>query len=268
MRKIGISHNAYKGLSDEEYIAKIAEYGFQSTFSGVYAPERQLRIAELCAAKDIAYESLHAPFGHINDIWMEGEGGEQMLKELLGSVDNCALAGVGILVVHLSSGQNPPPITDIGRARFTELVEYAAKKKVRIAFENQRKLANLAWALETFSENDSVGFCWDCGHESCFTIGREYMPIFGDQLIFLHIHDNYGVFNDDCHMLPFDASINYERVAEHIRKSGFKGTLMLEVSAGKSEVYANMSPDEYLQRAAKAARRVADMVDAGRIISD
>ena len=87
------------------------------------------------------------------------------------------------------------------------------------------------------------------------------MPLFGDRLILTHIHDNYGIFNDDKHMIPFDASMNFERVAEHIRNSGFEGTVMLELSSTKSPLYADMSVDEYIQRAAKAARRLADMID-------
>lgn len=260
MRAIGINRIGDERVSDEEYIAKIAECGFTGLFSGVFAEERQLRLAELCAAYGIKYEALHAPFGHMNDIWLEGEGGDEMLGELKHGVDHCALAGAGILIVHLSSGETPPSITDIGRARFAELVEYAAGKNVRIAFENQRMLANIAWAFEAF-KTDSVGFCWDCGHESCFTPGREYMPLFGDRLILTHIHDNYGIFNDDKHMIPFDASMNFERVAEHIRNSGFEGTVMLELSSTKSPLYADMSVDEYIQRAAKAARRLADMID-------
>jgi len=87
------------------------------------------------------------------------------------------------------------------------------------------------------------------------------MPLFGDRLILLHIHDNYGVFNEDKHVLPFDGGIDFARVAQHIRNSGFGGTMMLEVNHAKTQMYREMTPDAYLERAAKAARRLADRVD-------
>ena len=262
MREIGINLHAKEGLSDDEYIRCIASLGFRAIFSGSRLGDgkRLSHIAELCASNNLRYETLHAPFDHINDMWLTGENGEVMLNELTVCVDNCVIAGVNTAVVHLSSGVNAPPITDIGRARFTALVDYAAKKGITVAFENQRKLANLAWALETFSSADNVGFCWDCGHENCFTPGREYMPLFGDRLICTHIHDNDGIFNHDLHLLPFDGTLDFERVARQLRVSPFQGTLMLEAIAKSSDRYDTVSTEEYLKRAYDAAVRLASMV--------
>ncbi len=263
MRKVGINLHAKAGLSDEEYIHRIAALGFTSLFSGsrLGSMERAAKIADLCAANGIHYETLHAPFDHINDMWLEGEGGDAMLRELTACVDACVIAGVDIAVVHLSSGDNAPSITDLGRARFSSLVDYAAKKGVRIAFENQRKLANLSWAFETFTDTDTVGFCWDCGHENCFTPGREYMPLFGDRLICTHIHDNSGIYNEDLHLIPFDGTNDFERIAGQLRRSSFQGSLMLEVIASVTSRYDTVSVEDYLQKAYTAISRLAAMVE-------
>lgn len=256
MRKLGINLHAVKGLTDEEYLREIAGLGFSSIFSGVRTPEHQTAIAELCAKYGLEYETLHAPFGHINDIWLENDNG--MLDELCACVDHCVLAGAPIAVVHLSAGQKPPSITDIGRERFTRLVDYAAEKNIVIAFENQRKLANIAWAFEAFT-TDTVKFCWDCGHEFCFTPGRHYMPLFGDRLICTHIHDNTAVFNDDSHFLPFDGACDFGYVADTLRNSDYTGSLMLEV--GNPSRYGELSPQEFLKKAWDAAVRLRMMVD-------
>ena len=263
--EIGINLHAMVGLTDEAYIKTIAELGFRATFCMAQPRERMEQLGRLCAAENIRFDTLHAPFDHINDIWLDCEGGQRMLAELKDCVDQCLVVGAPIAVVHLSSKMKPPTITDIGRGRFEELVAYARKKGVKIAFENQRKLFNLAWAFETFGPEDGVGFCWDCGHENCFTPGKQFMPLFGDRLICTHIHDNNGVFNEDKHMLPFDGTLDYQRVARQLRESGYQGTLMLEVMAGtnhhyEGENYQGMSPQEYLQRAAAAAKRLANMV--------
>jgi len=258
MRQIGIIHHAIGGLSDEAYVKTIKELGFSATFTGVEASDaRQAELGELFAKHGVTYETLHAPFGHINDIWLDCEGGVSMERELLETVDRCVAGGAPIAVVHLSSGMTPPTITDIGRARWERIVNYAVQKNVKIAFENQRMLANLAWAMETFPEQ---GFCWDCGHEACFTGGREYMPLFGKRLVCTHIHDNSGEFNADNHQLPFDGAIDYEKFARHIQASGYTGSLMLEVVA-KPVFYPNDTPDTYLQKAAMVAKRLRTMVD-------
>lgn len=263
MRKIGINMGAMTGLSDEEYAATVRELGFEAVFTGVPSPEKSAVLGALFAKYGLAWETMHAPFGHINDIWLDTEGGRQMYRELITTVDRCHDAGVPVAVVHLSAGVTPPPITDIGRARWTSLVEYAVGKRVRLAFENQRKLANLAYAMETFFDVPEVGFCYDCGHESCFTPGREYMPLFGNRLCCLHIHDNDGVYNKDQHLIPFDGKMDFARVTRQIRESGFTGTLMLEVIAKNSDRYGHTDCKTYLAHAAEAAKRLRDMLDHG-----
>ena len=261
MRKIGINIINGPAFTDEDFVNLIADLGFNCTFSGVFEPERQTNIANLLAKRGMYYETLHAPFGHMNDIWLDCEGGEEMLKELLHCVDHCEMVGAPIAVIHLSAGENAPSITDIGRERFTRLVDHAAQKNVRIAFENQRKLANLAWALETFGTDAGVGFCWDCGHESCFTPGREYMPLFGKRLICTHIHDNMGVYDQDDHMLPFDGVIDFNRFAQHINASGYTGSFMLEVIPKKSGRYDDITPETFITRAAEAVKRLVALTD-------
>ena len=125
MRKIGINLHSVKGCSDSEAAELLASHGFEATFSDTYSAERQVEIAELLAKKGISYDTLHAPFDRINDMWREGEDGERMCKRLIDAVDNCALAGVPTAIVHLSSGVHAPQINDVGMARFTRLVEHA-----------------------------------------------------------------------------------------------------------------------------------------------
>ena len=262
MRPYGIMMHAIGNLTDEEYIKKIAELGFSATFTGPFATDReQAVLSELLTKHDVTYETIHAPFGHINDIWLDTPEGHEMFRELCDSVDRCAAASVPILVVHLSSGLNPPSITDLGRARFTCLVDYAARKGIKIAFENQRWLGNLCWVME-FLDPNTVGFCWDCGHEACFTPGKQFMPLFGDRLICTHIHDNSCEFNADDHWLPFDGGVDFDRVTRQIRESGYKGSLMLEV-IGFRPRYRDMNVDVYLERAAEAAKKLVAMTDGG-----
>ena len=187
-----------------------------------------------------------------------------MQADLLGGVDACHAAGVPILVVHLSSGIKPPSLTDIGRGRFITLVEHAAAKGVQIAFENQRKLANLAWTFEEFEDAPNVGFCWDTGHENCFSPGRQYMPLFGKKLICTHIHDNMGQTNGklndpDTHLLPFEGNVNYQRCIDKLDEYGYTGPLTLEVGNSR---YQHLSPEEFLATCYERVKRIGELSKA------
>ncbi len=261
MRKIGIIFQAVAGLTDEEYVQEMVKLGFQATFCGVYEKERHERLTKVFEKYGIECETLHAPWGHINDMWLDCEDGDRMLAELKNSVDCCVVAKAPIMVVHLSSGNTPPQISDIGRGRYTELIEYAMAQNVKIAFENQRKTSYLAWALETFEDNPMVGFCWDCGHEACCQQGRQFMPFYGKQLICTHIHDNCGEEDADEHLLPFDGGgVCYERFAEHIRNSGFQGSFMLEAHNNVHR-YDDWSAREFLTQAAQRVKKLVEMTD-------
>jgi len=261
MKKIGVNLGCYgDGLPIEEQIALMCENGFETTFMGSENPHIDTYVSLLKAA-GIICENCHAPFNKINDIWFAGEAGEEMLARLINGVRACAKNEIPTLVVHLSSGINAPRINDIGNARLDRLMEEAKRCGVTIAYENQRKLANLSMAMEQYPE---AGFCWDVGHEACFTNGREYTPLFGDRIVALHLQDNHSEFNRDEHLLPYDGSINMELAARRIAESGYAGSIMLEVIRRNSHAYDDLTPAEYYRRAAEAARRFADAVEKAR----
>ncbi|MBR7184239.1 MAG: sugar phosphate isomerase/epimerase [Clostridia bacterium] len=260
--RIGLNAGAYKGQPLIESVPIIKANGFDAVFTGYKTKEYAVELANHFSAAGLAYESIHAPFKGINNIWLEGEEGDAMLATLLDCMEGCEAAGVPIMVVHLSSGENPPPITDLGRARFDTLIETAGKKNITLAFENQRKVANIAYVFDYYPDAPQVRFCWDCGHESCFTPGRRYMPLFGKKLVCTHIHDNIGHPTErspDIHVLPFDGNIDYKRVAEDIAASPYRGTLMMEVTTKHTDMYENYTAEEWYARAAAAIRRLADL---------
>ena len=229
MRSVGINYCDYYRLSPDSFAKEIKACGFDASFTESCTYEDAAKYAKAFYENGIAWETIHAPFDGINNIWGKTEDGDIILQKMKTTVDICADFSVPTAVVHLSSGEKAPSISDVGKARFGELVEYSEKKKVNLAFENQRKLANIAWVFEEFSNAPTVGFCWDVGHEGCFTSGREYMPLFGNKLIATHIHDNDGKYNHDLHQIPFDGKLDYYRIAKYIKNYGYAGTLMLEV---------------------------------------
>lgn len=261
MRKIAINLHAKRGMDTESYIKKMREVGFNALFTSTPSEEELRVIVNALSSNGLSYEMIHAPFQNTNAIWQEGEDGKHELASLITAVRRAAQANCPTVAVHLTASREIPPITDLGRARYEILAEYAAKKNVNIAFENIIGTAHLEWAMKQFKNAPNVGFCWDCGHEKCFAEGTEYMPLFGDRLIATHLHDNDGIAGNDQHKLPFDGKLDFGRVVKQLRQSGYQGTLTVEAFAENTSAYDLMTPAAFLERAAMVAKRIRLMVD-------
>lgn len=251
-------------LPYSEQIEGMKKAGIFRTFVAANAANFDELMATL-AENGIICDNMHAPFDGINDMWQEGEAGDDMLNRLKISVDRCKQYAVPVLVVHLSAGCPMREISEIGKKRFTDLVEYAVAGGVTIAFENQRYLENLKWSLDACP---GAGFCWDCGHEACFTPDLKFMPYFADKLVALHIHDNSCEYNVDNHVLPFDGKMDFDYVAKEIAASEYQGTLMLETSKmsryeGKA-IYEEMTIEEFYRRALEALCKLREMIEEYR----
>lgn len=259
--EIGIS--IFSGISFEEQVRCFRKFGVDRTF--IFSETSEFdRVMRLFQENAIICETLHAPFDRINDMWSDDEtAAEAMLARLMDSVDKCAAYDIPVTIVHLSSGRPMPEINERGARRFEALFQYAERKGVTVALENQRYLENLSFFMERYP---SLGFCWDNGHEYGFTKGIRFMDLFGDRLSALHIHDNRCGDSTDDHLLPFDGSIPFDAVAKSIADSDFTGTLMLEVGKlvcvdGK-QVYEMLTDEQYVERAVAAAKRLVDMIEA------
>ena len=261
---IGISWDAYcEEIEFERQVEIYRENGITNTFLMSEEANFENLVPEI-QKNNIIIDTLHAPFNgkqSINALWLDNEDSEKIMARLKDGVDKCAKYEIPVLVVHVSSGDNAPQINNLGIERFSFLYEYSQKKNVKLAFENQRKIANLALMLELF---ENAGFCWDCGHEAAFAYGRQYMPMFGERLCALHIHDNFGEHNGDNHMIPFEAGIDFERVTSQIAFSGYNGTMMLELGRNHTHYYDDCSPEEYFKKGAEAAKKLAKMTEEKR----
>lgn len=107
--------------------------------------------------------------------------------------------------------------------------------------------------LETFlSEfgSDSIGFCYDSGHDNvqgtCFKI----LEKFGHRLLSVHLHDNFG---SDTHMLPYEGNIDWDRFRKIFHGLDYSGNLLLELDINKSQF---KDPTIFLAEASKRAERL------------
>ena len=250
------------GINIKDQIKYFKKFGISRTFIGSENPDFEMAM-QLFKENGVICETLHAPFNKINDMWNEDEAAaRQMIDRLKDSVDKCEKYCIPISIVHLSSGRPMPAINERGIGRFEEVFDYANKKGVKLALENQRYKENISFFMEKYK---TPGFCWDNGHEYCFSKGIKFMELLGDRLCALHIHDNRCETDTDDHLLPFDGNIDFEEVAKAIAKSDYNGTVMLEVSRFPSidgkKIYEDISDGEYVKRAVDSAKKLADMIE-------
>ena len=261
--EIGIS--VFNGMDISSIVENLKKSGVNRTFIKSDAPNFD-NVMKLLHENNIICESLHAPYNRINNMWSEDdEAANEILNRLIDSVDKCAKYNIPATVVHVSSGRPMPEINEKGIKRYEYLFNYANERGVIVALENLRYLENLDFLMNKYN---TPAFCWDNGHEYCYTKGVKYLDLYANRLCILHIHDNRCGVDTDDHLLPFEGSIDFDEVAKDLAKSGYKGTLMLEIgkniSVDGKKVYETLSDEDYISRAAESAKRLAHMVESYR----
>jgi len=261
-RKLGINAHALIGLTALEALEPIKAAGFECFFDSMRTLEEMNEIKEKAVKLGIEYEFIHAPFDGINKLLKPGMEYLDIYLRLKKCIDLAAAIDVRTIILHVSSGWNPPELSDIGFSRFDSLVEYAYTKDVTVAFENLRMIGNIAYLADRYEKTPNVRFCYDIGHEHCYTKYVDMMDIFRERTIATHIHDNYGrgdekIGSPDIHLLPFDGNIDYEKVMRKLDRYNYSGSLMLEVMQSSSEEYKLMSTEEFLATCYDRIKRIS-----------
>ena len=249
-----------------EQMRLIAETGFDYTFFDWDEDEDTLLRADFARELGLKVDSLHAPFGGVNSIWQDTREGEAYCQLMLRILDDCAAAQIRKLVMHTTVGNHPPATTETGFVRYRTICEYARERGVHICFENLEPFPHLH-EIMTAIDDPFHGFCWDCGHNLCYTPHIDMMALYGKRLMCLHLHDNFGVtqpgnidFRDDQHMLPFDGVLDWQWAAGKIAQSGYAGPLTFEYSSRTARRHEDAPYGDFLRTAMERAQRVRELV--------
>ena len=255
---MNIGINLYSKWPYREVISAFLENDIHRTFVCIEHPMFD-EVMKALEKSDIKAENFHAPFKFQNDIWLEGEAGDERLKSFCHGIDCCVKYNVKVMVAHVSNGRPMPEITTAGLDRFDRLMEYAQKNEITVAFENHRYLENVKFIMDRYPE---AGFCLDTAHEHAFTPGIRYMPMWGHRLVATHLSDNELLCDKDMHMLPFDGIIDFNKTACEIAGSMQEVTLMLEIKPDNHKRYADISINDYYAEAAKRLRRFEKLTES------
>lgn len=270
---LGMNASPDFGSSVEEQIPLLKKIGFEAFFTQWKSEFPIKKWAMLAKENGLIYQSLHAPFGGVADIWHgSDEKAENAMQEIEDCIHSCAENEIGLVISHCYIGfDGIVDITEKGLERYKKLIDEAERSGVNIAFENTEGLEYLAALMDNFGECRNVGFCLDTGHEMCYNYSEDLLARWGDKLIATHINDNLGIrdfggkifWHDDLHLLPFDGIGNWDNFAERIKKCGYKGILTFELNrASKPERHENdkynrISLEEYFTESYIRACKIA-----------
>jgi len=243
-------------LPMKERYALIRKTGFDGVmlwWSEEFGRNYYFDAAPLAQKAGLFVENVHTSDKLINNIWLDNIEGNEMSRYFLRCVEECADYNIPTMVMHLSSGENPPPFNELGLNRIKQITEKAEKYSVNIAMENLRKIEYLEFVLENI-KSSRIGFCYDSGHHNCHTPQINLLEKYGSRLMALHLHDNDG--SDDQHLLPFDGTIDWLATMRDIAKTGYNDTIALEVDFAKNTGYDNLSAEEFLHIAFERAKKL------------
>ena len=243
--KIGMNTLYKMDVDEKEQLRIIKEAGFDTTMLSYFVGDNIWEMYDTAIGVGLEVANIHAPISDVNSVWTDSTDGDDYIEIQKERVDFCHSTQIPTLVLHTTFLKDVPPMSEIGITRHKRLGEYAEKKGVRLAFENVEPYPHLDAVLNAVG--DFHGFCWDTGHNRAYAPDIDFSKLYGDRLIAVHIHDNFGmgekgVLNskDDKHFIPYDGNADWEDFANKIKKTSFNGPLTLEISSANSQDYRDM----------------------------
>ena len=228
--------------STEEALFLVKEAGFRHLDLAVEEKEDVEKIAVFLERNGMDIVQTHVPFKR-----NEEESEEAFRCRCTRVAENAATLGSPILVVHgdefpADTEYSPEAAMAYNIRYFCPLVEFAAKKGMKVAFENlfeTEKVPNRfcsrmeeALALCDRFGSETAGICFDLGHAKV-QYKKEYLSplrMAEKKVICTHIHDNF--YGKDLHTFPFMGNADWPAFMQTLREIGYEGAFSLELAKG------------------------------------
>ena len=201
-------------------------------------------------------DNAHAPYQNANFLWEDTIRGKEAYQEIIACLEDCAAYNIPTLIMHPENKTGTetvglPHDFSIGIERIKRIVETAERLNLNIAMENMSRPEYLEHIFKNI-KSQRLGFCFDSGHCNVFTPNVDFLALYGDKLMALHLHDNDG--SEDWHALPFTGNIKWSDIAAKLKKLSYEGAIALEV--GNTIFEHIKKPEEFLKLAVESAERI------------
>ena len=272
-QKLGVSLAIEYQKPMPEIIKLVKQIGFDAISPEWSNIDALNLIAEEAKKQGLIIQSLHAPYHGAAQLWSEDDTvNSSALDKIFQSLDGCKKHGIPVLVMHTWIGfTDIPSPTKKGLETYGKIVAKAKKYGVKIAFENTEGFDHFETLMNYFNGEETVGFCWDSGHEICYNYSKDLLAQYGDRLIMTHLNDNLGIskfdgkifWTDDLHLLPYDGVADWDKIAVRLSKAKSLEILNFELNIRnkpnryENVCYEKMSIEEYFTEIYKRACRFA-----------
>ena len=272
-QKLGVSLAIEYQKPMPEIIKLVKQIGFDAISPEWSNIDALNLIAEEAKKQGLIIQSLHAPYHGAAQLWSEDDTvNSSALDKIFQSLDGCKRHSIPVLVMHTWIGfSDIPSPTKKGLETYGKIVAKAKKYGVKIAFENTEGFDHFEALMKYFNGEETVGFCWDSGHEMCYNYSKDILGAFGDRLLVTHLNDNLGIsrfdgtiyWTDDLHLLPYDGIGDWDDIVRRLKRARRVPVLNLELSIRSkpnrhdNDAYANMTPEMYYAEAYNRACRIA-----------
>ena len=271
MPKIGLSLQS-NYPANAAFFPLLRDIGFRA-ISPFWSSVNDLKdTVDTAAACGLTLQSLHGSYQGLTGMWNRDKAlSTPIFQALSNGVEACAAFGIPILVVHAWGGFDCTfDAASLYFSNFDRLVAHAQRENVQIAFENLQGTDYLAALMDRYQNVDSVGFCWDSGHELCYSPHLDLLGAYGDRLIMTHLNDNNGITRpdgqiqgvDDLHLLPHDGIADWADNIRRLKNAKKQEILNFELKIRPKgdrcilDLYSKLPLEQYL---ADAYQRAADL---------
>lgn len=219
---------------------KYIDYSFCIDYknkTGIYSADEDYieKVIEKVKELDVCLVQAHAPFySFIFDGDISG-----LIEDTIKCVRACAKWGIPSVVVHAGYQRNISKEENFRKNKefLLPILEAGVQYGVKILTENFNKMEfdDIYWIDNAtdlmefieFVNHPNLYVLWDAGHANLQEMSQEEeLTKLGDLVSGLHIHDNYGDF--DNHMPPFWGTMSMDSLMQGLFAIGYKGYFTLE----------------------------------------
>jgi sugar phosphate isomerase/epimerase len=221
-----------------KYLRKVTTRQVEILDEGLHTlnSRRVKTLKEVAKSHDLEL-TVHAPFVDINIASPSPALRRTILKRLEKSVSYAGKLGCRLWVFH--PGQRtgvshfyPGLDWQLNIESMHSLLKTARKHEVDIAIENvPEPFPFLMKSVEDFSHfydefDDDLGLVLDVGHANINRQIKDFMTRFSEKIVHVHVSDNDGT--SDAHLGIGYGTIDWEGVADALKKVEYNNVIMLE----------------------------------------
>lgn len=251
--------NANKDVNVFETIDAIQNAGFKNVFIQWYNREwNPTQEEQLMYVRQKGLNVIFAHLGYqkINDLWLDTEDGNELVERYKNDIKICKENNIPMVVMHLTGKGEAQEYNETGLKRLQEIVDYAKSLEIKVAFENTKYKGYLDYVIENIA-NENVGICFDSGHYHVHFDDELDFDKFKDRILAVHLHDNDQ--SDDQHLIPFDGTIDWEKIIKELKRCNYNGPITMELCYRYE--YLEMGIENFYKKGYEIGEKLKEMFE-------